>query len=213
MLTLYQAEWCPFSSAVREVLTELGVDFVAKQVEPWPANRAALREQTGGDQIPTLVADNGSVHRGTRAIFQYLATFTAWPYAAAHRRRFAEHLPAREADVAGQLIERFPREERGAEPNADEKLSVKDVPEQHRYELFLGDRKVGHAVYRRRNGTIVFTHTEVVPACEGRGYGTVLAKAVLDDARAHGFHVRPLCPFIAHVINQNPEYEDLLEVR
>ena len=29
MLTLYQAEWCPFSSAVREVLTELGIDFVA----------------------------------------------------------------------------------------------------------------------------------------------------------------------------------------
>jgi len=28
MLTLYQAEWCPFSSAVREILTELGLDFV-----------------------------------------------------------------------------------------------------------------------------------------------------------------------------------------
>jgi len=26
ILTLYQAEWCPFSSAVREALTELGID-------------------------------------------------------------------------------------------------------------------------------------------------------------------------------------------
>src|SRR5436309_3487084 len=25
-MTLYQAEWCPFSAAVREVLTELGID-------------------------------------------------------------------------------------------------------------------------------------------------------------------------------------------
>src|SRR5437868_13836394 len=110
MLTLYQAEWCPFSSAVREVLTELGIDFVARQVEPWPADRAALRELSGDDQIPTLVTDEGAVHRGTRAIFAYLATSTAWPYAAEHRRRFVEHLPAREADVAGQLIGRFPRE-------------------------------------------------------------------------------------------------------
>jgi len=44
MLTLYQAEWCPFSSAVRELLTELGLDFVARQVEPWPSERARLRE-------------------------------------------------------------------------------------------------------------------------------------------------------------------------
>ena len=27
LVTLYQAEWCPFSSAVREVLTELGIQF------------------------------------------------------------------------------------------------------------------------------------------------------------------------------------------
>jgi glutaredoxin len=32
VLTLYQAEWCPYSSAVRQRLTELGIDFVAKQV-------------------------------------------------------------------------------------------------------------------------------------------------------------------------------------
>ena len=46
MLTLYQAEWCPFSSAVREVLTELGLDFVARQVEPWPEQRTALLERS-----------------------------------------------------------------------------------------------------------------------------------------------------------------------
>lgn len=210
MLTLYQAEWCPFSSAVREVLTELGVDFMARQVEPWPGDRARLRELTGGDQIPTLVAEDGAVYQGTRAIFRYLATFTPGEHAAAHRRRFVEHLPAREADVAGQLIERFPREEPGPEPTG-EALAVRDVPEHRRYELLLGDRTVGHAAYRRRNDTIVFTHTEVKPACSGRGFGTVLAKAALADARAQGLKVRPLCPFIAHVIEQNPEYQELLE--
>ena len=54
MLTLYQAEWCPFSSAVREILTELGLDFVARQVEAWPEERAGLRAVSGSDEIPTL---------------------------------------------------------------------------------------------------------------------------------------------------------------
>ena len=32
MYVLYQAEWCPYSSYVREQLTERGVAFVARQV-------------------------------------------------------------------------------------------------------------------------------------------------------------------------------------
>ena len=42
-IILYQTEWCPFSSAVREVLTELGLDAVIRQVEPWPEQRDQLR--------------------------------------------------------------------------------------------------------------------------------------------------------------------------
>ncbi|MES1247689.1 MAG: glutathione S-transferase N-terminal domain-containing protein [Actinomycetota bacterium] len=107
MLTLYQAEWCPYSSAVREVLTELGLPFVAQQVEPWPEQRTALREATGTDTIPTLVTDAGAVHSGTRAIFAHLAQQEAWPHAAGHRERFREHRVARVTDAVGRLVERF----------------------------------------------------------------------------------------------------------
>jgi predicted GNAT family acetyltransferase/glutaredoxin len=210
MITLYQAEWCPFSSAVREVLTELGIDFVARQVEPWPQDRARLREATGTDQIPVLVTEAGDVHRGTRAIFQHLATLESWEHAAAHRRRFADHLPARESDVPGQLLERFPVEPRG--PALDESpgpVRIADAPERHRYEIFVGGELVGHAVYRKRNRRIVFTHTEIAPSCEGRGLGTALARAALDDARAQGLQVTPLCPFIAHIVATDPAYADL----
>src|SRR5437867_9939277 len=61
-LTLYQAEWCPFSSAVREALTELGLTFTARQVEPWPEQREELRRMAGTDQIPVLRSEDGSVH-------------------------------------------------------------------------------------------------------------------------------------------------------
>ena len=106
-LTLYQTEWCPFSSAVREALTELGLTFTARQVEPWPEQREELRRVAGTDQIPVLRAEDGGVHLGTRAIFAYLRERDAWNNAAAHRRRFADHRDARESDAPGQLIEYF----------------------------------------------------------------------------------------------------------
>ena len=74
MLTLYQAEWCPYSSAVREVLTELGLDFVARQVEPEPEQRERLRALAGVGTIPVLETEDGEIFRGTREIFRYLET-------------------------------------------------------------------------------------------------------------------------------------------
>jgi glutathione S-transferase len=108
-LTLYQAEWCPFSSAVREVLTELGVDVVLRQVEPWPEQRDRLREVAGTDEIPVLVAEDGRVFRGTREIFAHLATRAPGGFAADHRRRYAEHREARQAEATGRLLEHFDR--------------------------------------------------------------------------------------------------------
>jgi uncharacterized protein len=210
-LVLYQAEWCPFSSAVREVLTELGLDFVARQVEPWPEQRSGLREVAGSDQIPVLVAEDGSVHRGTREIFAFLRARSAWPYASEHRGRFADHRDARETDVPGQLIEYFrgTDELEAADSSAVEPAIVNN-PEASRYELRLGDRLIGVAVYRRRNGRIVLTHTEVDESCSGRGFGSALVDAALEDARRQAATVVPLCPFVADYIRRHPEYEDLV---
>ncbi len=104
MFSLYQAEWCPFSAAVRERLTELGIDFVAHQVEPWPEQRRALVELAGTNDVPVLEA--GALHVGTRAIFAFLGRFDPPPDAAEHRARYREHAPARLRDATGVLLER-----------------------------------------------------------------------------------------------------------
>src|SRR5206468_7454836 len=132
-------------------------------------------------------------------------------FAAAHRRRFADHRDARETDVPGQLIEYFrgTGELESAEGTPDE-AEVVDVPEKNRYELRLDGRLIGLAAYRRRNGRIVFIHTEVDESCEGRGCGSRLAEFALEDARREGLEVVPLCPFIAHYIERHPEYEQLV---
>ena len=214
VLTLYQAEWCPFSAAVREVLTELGIDFVARQVEPWPGERSELRALAGTELIPVLRTEDGRLFRGTREIFAHLHERDPWRFAAAHRRRFADHRDARESDATGQLIEYFRgTDELEAASGSVEDAKVVDVPEASRYELRLGGRLIGLAAYRRRDGRIAFTHTEVDEACEGRGFGSRLAAAALDDARRQDLEVVPLCPFIAWYVERHPEYRRLVTGR
>jgi predicted GNAT family acetyltransferase len=87
------------------------------------------------------------------------------------------------------------------------------VPEASRYELRLGGRLIGLAAYHRRNGRIAFTHTEVDESCEGRGFGSLLAAAALEDAERDGLEVVPLCPFIASYIKRHPQYEPLVSER
>ena len=71
-MDLFQAEWCPHSHRVRQRLTELGIDFTARQVPAEPADRDAMREATGTDEIPVLVADDGEVVSGEDAILDHL---------------------------------------------------------------------------------------------------------------------------------------------
>ena len=72
MLELYQAEWCPHSHQVRQRLTELGLDFVARQVAAEPEGRDDLAAATGCREIPTLVTDDRKVFSGEEEILAYL---------------------------------------------------------------------------------------------------------------------------------------------
>jgi uncharacterized protein len=90
---------------------------------------------------------------------------------------------------------------------------VVDNPAERRYEAAIGDRLAGIVTYRLRPGQIVFLHTEVLPAFEGRGIGSRLAAGVLDDARARGLSVVPRCPFIAAYIRRHPDYASLVVAR
>lgn len=94
--------------------------------------------------------------------------------------------------------------------DATTEVVVTDAPEASRYEARVGDPVVGVAEYRLTPGVITFLHTEVMPAAEGRGVGGRLARTALDDARARGLRVRPLCPFISAYIRRHPEYRDLV---
>jgi uncharacterized protein len=94
--------------------------------------------------------------------------------------------------------------------SSPEDAVVVDVPEESRYELRLGDRRVGFANYRLRDDRIVLTHTEIDEECEGRGFGSRLVAGALEDVRRKGLQVTPLCPFVARYIELHPELGDLV---
>ena len=83
---------------------------------------------------------------------------------------------------------------------------------EHRYEAWLDGRPVGYAVYRQEPDRTVFLHTEVADEVEGRGVGGALVRGALDDVRARGEHVMPLCPFVAAYIRRHRDYQDLVIV-
>jgi predicted GNAT family acetyltransferase len=90
-------------------------------------------------------------------------------------------------------------------------LTVTDVPEADRYEIRDGDRTLGLAAYQRRGEQVVFTHTEVEPSSGHEGLGSTLVRGALDDVRAHGRTVVPLCSFVRGWIERHQEYADLVD--
>jgi uncharacterized protein len=89
-------------------------------------------------------------------------------------------------------------------------VTVRNDQEGQRYVVLFDGEPAGFAAYRRRPGLIAFTHTEVDPRFEGRGVGTALARAALDDARDNGDAVLPFCRFINRWISEHVEYRDLV---
>ena len=82
--------------------------------------------------------------------------------------------------------------------------------EKKRYEVLLNGEVVGFAEFRRIGDAIMLPHTEVNEGHEGEGLGSQLAKFALDDVKASGKLVIPMCPFIAAYIRRHPEYVDLI---
>jgi glutathione S-transferase len=90
MLELWQTEWCPASRRIRQQLTELGVDYVSRQVPVEKEQRRALLEKTGSDTIPALVGTDGTTISGENDICRYLdGHFAVPPGAEAHRLKAA----------------------------------------------------------------------------------------------------------------------------
>jgi predicted GNAT family acetyltransferase len=88
---------------------------------------------------------------------------------------------------------------------------VRDNPTELRYELLQDGELVGEILYRTAPGLIALVHTEIEPLAEGRGLGSRLVSGALDDIRARGLRVAPVCPFVLAHLRRHPEHRDLVD--
>lgn len=65
----------------------------------------------------------------------------------------------------------------------DPATTVRDNPAEHCFEIWLGDRRAGRAVYEPEGAVYAYVHTEVDPSYSGRGLATQLVQTALDTMR------------------------------
>ena len=81
--------------------------------------------------------------------------------------------------------------------------------EKHRYEIWLDGEKVGHADYKSEGEVLVFDHTEVDPAHQGKNLAAILMRESFEDVRERGLKVRPVCSYVVKYMDIHPETADL----
>ncbi len=73
-IVLYQAEWCGYCARVREVLTELLLDYKAVNVPSEHGRRTGMQELFGTTGIPSMVDGDVKIADDDDAIVAYLRT-------------------------------------------------------------------------------------------------------------------------------------------
>lgn len=81
--------------------------------------------------------------------------------------------------------------------------------EAKQYEFPL-DGQTAFIAYIKANDKIFLTHTEVPKSLEGKGIGSKLVNAVLNEIDKNDWTLVPLCPFVAGYIKRYPEWKKLV---
>lgn len=59
--------------------------------------------------------------------------------------------------------------------------------------------------------TIIADHTEVPVSLRGSGAGLALVVRLVEDARAEGVKIVPLCPFVNAMRRKHPDWADVFQ--
>ncbi len=102
----------------------------------------------------------------------------------------------------------FPPQPYATQARSCRMTDVVDNKAAHRFELTV-DGGTAIAAYALEDDHIVFTHTEVPPALEGRGIASRLVEGALEQVRGRGLKVVPACAFVAAYIRRHPDAAEL----
>lgn len=82
-----------------------------------------------------------------------------------------------------------------------------------RYVVRLDGAQAEMTYSRAGENMIIIDHTEVADALRGRSVGRELVRRAVEDARAEGRSIVPLCPFAKAQFARHPEWRDVLNAK
>ncbi|HEY7226379.1 MAG TPA: GNAT family N-acetyltransferase [Micromonosporaceae bacterium] len=89
-------------------------------------------------------------------------------------------------------------------------ITVRRNASTNRFEALLDGTVVGFIDYHQHGDRVTLIHTETDPYFEGRGIGSTLARAALEDVQARGEKAVIVCPFITAYLKRHPDYDDIV---
>ncbi|EKF41982.1 GNAT family N-acetyltransferase [Nitratireductor indicus] len=89
-------------------------------------------------------------------------------------------------------------------------ITIEDNGSKGRYVYRADGHEAEMTFSRVGTSQIIIDHTGVPDAFRGQGVGVALVTRAVEDARASGIKIRPLCPFAAAQFRRHPEWHDVL---
>jgi len=88
---------------------------------------------------------------------------------------------------------------------------ITDDTTARRYRMSVDGEEVAYVEYDPvGTASILIKHTEVPAAHEGKGYASAIVRHVLEDVRAQGRTVIPICPYTMNFVRKHREYLDVV---
>ena len=97
--------------------------------------------------------------------------------------------------------------------HTDIEITREEGDSKGRYVAVVDGHKAEMTYSRLGAGAIIIDHTGVPDALRGRGVGEALVQRGVEDARAEGRKIVPLCPFAKAQIVRHPDWQDVLHQR
>ncbi len=95
----------------------------------------------------------------------------------------------------------------------DESIPItrEEGPSKGRYVALVDGHEAEMTYSRAGERLLIIDHTGMPDALRGRGVGQALVRRGVEDARAEGHLIMPLCPFAKAQIERHPEWQDVLK--
>ena len=80
-----------------------------------------------------------------------------------------------------------------------------------RFEIAVDDRTAGFTQFVDDDGHRIFFHTVIEDEFGGQGLAGALVQEALEQTRADGLRIVPVCPYVAKFLTKTDEFADVVD--